>query len=60
MAVISEHTDTRAPYHGLYALISCELSYIWIVATADIGVFADIGDKMTRYHVPCHDIGFFV
>ncbi len=33
---------------------------IWIVATADIGVFTDIGDKMTRYRVTCHDIGFFV
>jgi hypothetical protein len=33
---------------------------IWIVATADIGVFTDIGDKMTRYHVPCHYIGLFV
>ncbi len=35
---------------------------IWIVATADIGVFTDIGDKITRYHVPCHghDIRLFV
>jgi hypothetical protein len=33
---------------------------IWIVATADIGVFTDIGDKMTRYHVTCHDIGLIV
>ncbi len=33
---------------------------IWIVATADIGVFTDIGDKMTRYHVPCYDIGLMV
>ena len=33
---------------------------IWIVATADIGVFTDIGDKKTRYRVTCHDIGFFV
>jgi hypothetical protein len=36
------------------------LLFIWIVATADIGVFTDIGDKMTRYRVTCHDIGFFV
>ncbi len=33
---------------------------IWIVASADIGVFTDIGDKMTRHHVACHEIGFFV
>ena len=32
----------------------------WIVATTDIGVFTDIGDKMTRYRVTCHDNGFFV
>jgi hypothetical protein len=35
-------------------------NFIWIVATTDIGVFTDIGDKISRYRVTCHDIGVFV
>ncbi len=41
---------------GIAVMIIC----IWNLATADIGVFTDIGDKISRYRVTCHDIGVFV
>ncbi len=41
-------------------MLTGKLPVIWIVADTDIGVFTDVGDKMTRYRVTCHDIGFLV
>ena len=48
MALISWYTDIRAPYHGLYALMSCVISWYTDISGDTVWYWYDIVDNITK------------